>query len=209
MRDGPVVAYERRRVLPESHGYGEKVPLRPPRHLHVPQHVEADEQQLDDARLDAPDVHCVNAPGVPQPFARGSHVGRLLAGGEAEPYPEPRRGRANQTATGRDRAHLATSGRPDCKRPQTGRLNREPARIHGGAVRDQQPRRRGGQADHGPVDRGVSLSGVSHPTNGRKRSPEFGERHKVSHGISPPARPGTRWERPQSHGRRCRDEPGC
>lgn len=163
MGHGSVVAYQRQGVLPQCHRHLKEPGVHLARHSHLPQHVEADQPQLNQARLDRGHVHGVNAPSVPQPFGRGGDIGRFLTGSEPQTEPQPGRGGADDAPTRRYGTNFTASGGLDRQHPQPGRSHGQAAGLHDRAVRAEEPGCGYRQADRGPVQAGMLGPGVGGP----------------------------------------------
>lgn len=187
VRDGAVVAYERGGVLAERDWDTQVAAVDFAGHLYAAQDVVADEPEFDDTGLDGGYVDGVNAPGMPQPFGGRSDVGRFLARGEPEPYPQAGRGGPDEAPAGRDGPYLSIGGGLDREDPQPRRSDGQAARLHDGGVRAEQPGRGDRQADGGPVDGRVLGPGVGGPAaECGDRTTHLQERCYVGHQAAAP-----------------------
>jgi hypothetical protein len=188
---GAVVAYVRHGVLSQGHRHLKELGVHLARHSHLPQHIEADQPQLNHTRLDRGHVHGVDAPGVPQPFGRGGDVGGFLPWSESETEPQPGRGRADDAPARRYGTDLTAGGGLDRQHAQPGRSNGEAAGLHDRAVRVEEPGRGYRQADSGPVHPGMLGPGVGGPAaECGDRTTHLQECRQIGHQAAAPVAAG-------------------
>ncbi len=73
-----------------------------------------------------------------EPFGGGGHVGGLQTGGKAKRRPHPGRGVADPADLRGNGLDFLPGHVADHERPQTGRLDRQPAHIHRRPVRERE-----------------------------------------------------------------------